>query len=254
MKLLKWSKCPLWLQSCGRILITISVVISLMVVALYILHLIDPEWLKFIHFNTEAALKGEWITSFHGLSIVLLTVGIIAVAWYQLTRLNKISKADFLLRLDERYGSEDILKARRLIAELKRNAKFKYDNDVYLSKAFQNEMIKIRENKESDRSYSRKYIELLNLLDLLETVAYLCCEDYISTDQVKELFGNAINNYEKIFNQWICYFNYCENGEEKAKEEQDYPYFHYYKNRNKALKKEKQGYPYFPKLIKKMKE
>lgn len=209
MKLLKWSKCPLWLQSCGRILITISVVISLMVVALYILHLIDPEWLKFIHFNTEAALKGEWITSFHGLSIVLLTVGIIAVAWYQLTRLNKISKADFLLNLDRRYCSGKILEARRILVELG-YSRYNCSHDFHeeMEKIVKNRgNSKDRGNSQARKEASKKYILLLNLLDFLEAISYYKDKNYLLERDFNELFGKGIlPSYRRAFRTWLSIF------------------------------------------------
>jgi len=244
--------CGYWYGKHKKILwtIVIAIIIGIGLVALE-LFFIDHNHFHSLAYLTAALVAATGILASVAYRELRSLSKISKSSMKQLEKISSIAKTDFLLRIDHRYGSEEILKARRLIAELKRDTELKHDNDGYLSKAFQNEMIKIRENKESDESYSIKYIELLNLLDFLETVAYFSKEGYIDSNQIVELFGSAIKGYQDIFSQWIRYFNYYESGEKKAKEEQDYPYYNYYENRKK---KEKPNYPYFPDLMKVKKE
>ncbi|MGL6030449.1 MAG: DUF4760 domain-containing protein, partial [Legionella sp.] len=50
-------------------------------------------------------------------AIVILTLIIFCAGWIQFNALNKTSKGDFLLRIDERYGQPENIKARTIIHE-----------------------------------------------------------------------------------------------------------------------------------------
>src|SRR5579872_2110004 len=62
------------------------------------------------------------IINIHAASIILLTIALILVAYTQLCNLNKTSRGDFLLRIDDRYGSAEIIKARAIIHRLYRKS------------------------------------------------------------------------------------------------------------------------------------
>lgn len=165
--------------------------------------------LGLISFVPGIDLEGEKIPEniirIHAASIIVLTILLIAVAWLQLGELNKTSKADFLLRIDDRYSSPEIIKARVLIQELYRKtttAGQPYIEDEVTKKIA--EEIKII-GKESSKESCEKFIYLLNLLDFLETIAYFSNKGFISVKEINELLGNTIFFNYKIFKSWISY-------------------------------------------------
>lgn len=138
-------------------------------------------------------------------AIIVLTIILVCVGWFQLGNLNKISKADFLLRIDDRYGSTDIIKARAIVQELYRKAVPKDETvseDVYIKK-ISDGMKEI--GKDKSPNGCEKFAYLLNLLDFLETIAYFSRKDFISVDEVDDLLGNSLVFYYQIYKPWIYY-------------------------------------------------
>lgn len=58
---------------------------------------------------------------FHSAIVLVLTIVLIIGAWRQIRNSNTIAKNDFLLRMDERYGSTEIVRARAIIHKLYRS-------------------------------------------------------------------------------------------------------------------------------------
>jgi len=117
-KLLEWRKSVVW-----KLFKPLAWILLFLVVVLFLLHIFEWGWLSFIHFNGGLGHHKDWIASVHGVSLILLTAVIITVAWHQISGLNKTAKADFLLRIECRYGSPEIVKARGIIHRLWRNCK-----------------------------------------------------------------------------------------------------------------------------------
>lgn len=138
----------------------------------------------------------------HAAVIVVLTLILVCVGWIQLGDLNKTSTAEFLLKIDGRYGSEEIIKARAIIQRLYRTAnpedeKTKDEYVRLMSKQIDN----IR--KETDDKSSLEFAYLINLLDFLETVAFFTRKKYISVRDVDELLGNSVVFYYDVFKSYI---------------------------------------------------
>lgn len=136
---------------------------------------------------------------------IILTIVLVCVGWNQLNRLNRTSKADFLLRIDGRYGSAEIVKARAIIQRLYRESN-PHDNPVPKEIYFKRIADKIDEIRISQdvKSYE-DFSYLLNLLDFLEAISYFARKKYISAKDVDELIGNSIVFYFNVFKQWIYY-------------------------------------------------
>jgi len=144
-----------------------------------------------------------WIV--HAAAIIILTIVLICVGWLQLGNLNKTSKADFLLRIDGRYGSVEIVKARAIIQRLYRAASPPNEDvpqEIYFQK-IADSIDTIRDSK--DKKSCEEFSYLLNLLDFLETIAYFSRKEYISVRDIDELIGNSILFYFRIYRQWIYY-------------------------------------------------
>jgi len=204
-----------WCKKHKTIICIIIIAISMGIALIFL----EFSFIDHNHFHSLAYLTA---------ALVAVTGVLAAVAYKELNALSEISRrsaeqlkelsstarTDFLMRIDRRYSSEEILKAREIIAEIKRK------HGEYSSKRFQNEMKNIKENKDQKKSYSKEYVYLLNLLDLLETISYLCYKDHITPAQIHELFGNAIKNYQIIFKCWLGDFNAG-----KDIKNQSYPHF-----------------------------
>lgn len=138
-------------------------------------------------------------------AIIILTIILACIGWFQFDALNKTSRADFLLRIDYRYSSTEIIKARAIIQELYRKASPKGETTIYpvvverIAK-----LIKEVGQSENKDDYER-FAYLLNLLDFLEVIALFCRKKLITTDEVDELLGNSIIFFYDIFRPWIYY-------------------------------------------------
>lgn len=115
------------------------------------------------------------------------------------------SRTNYLLRIDERWSSPEIIKAREVIHELYLDAKhlnpeLKEDNEQ-IKPVIALEIMKIHDSKEM----TEKFVSLLNFLDFLETIGYLHSKKAITTEEVSELLGNSIIYFYDIFSIYIAY-------------------------------------------------
>jgi hypothetical protein len=175
-----------------------SVVIFLLIIVSIIIFLPDNDLVG--RQNHHLLFR---MINIHAISVVILTAVLICVGWLQLTKLNNISKADFLLRIDNRYGSSEIIKARAIIQRIFRKAypaKAVITEEIYIKKMV-NEINELR--KKDDDVSCNEVSYLLNLLDFLETIAYFSRKEYISVKEIDELLGNSLIFYFKIFKPWI---------------------------------------------------
>lgn len=149
--------------------------------------------------------ENKGMHTFNAAAILILTVILIIVAWYQLEGLNTTSKANFLLKIDERWGSSEIITARTIIHRLYREVRKEVacSCEEELIKGVANKIRIIgRSSKKDDVS---DFILLLNFLDFLETITYFANQNYISKIDIDELSGESIFFYYKVFKSWINY-------------------------------------------------
>lgn len=134
------------------------------------------------------------IIDFHNVSLIILTLILVCVAWIQLAGISRVSRSDFLLRVDDRYGSKSIIQARKIIHELDCRTN---TNDICSEVRIKNISDEISKICEDEKS-SRQFIYLLNFLDFLETVAYFTNKELISETELKELFSDSLVYYYQI--------------------------------------------------------
>ena len=79
------------------------------VIILTILVFLIADWTYFDFFKKA---PNNPIINIHAAFLIILTIILVCIAWIQLEGINKTAKADFLLRLDDRIGSDNIIKAR----------------------------------------------------------------------------------------------------------------------------------------------
>ena len=130
-------------------------------------------------------------------SHVILTIFLVCIAWIQLSGLQKTAQSDFLMRIDDRYASKSILKARQIIQRLYRESNIQNPGAPH---SVHNSHISIRIHEISENiDNSNEYIYLLNLLDFLETISYFANKGAISISDIESLMGPSMGFFFTIF-------------------------------------------------------
>jgi hypothetical protein len=147
--------------------------------------------------KTSAINGNTTIDAFHAIELVILTAILVVVAWVQLESLKKTARADFLMRLDDRYGSEPIIKARQIIQRLYRESNNTNPGAPEITHRY---FIGNRINEISeDISRSEDYVYLLNLLDFLESISFFANRNDITSDDIRDLMGLSLDFFYTIF-------------------------------------------------------
>lgn len=159
------------------------ILLSILVISLLALYII-PEKIHFFSNGKQVELRD--INYFFGIAISLL---ISIVALINLSSISKSTQADFLLRIDERWGSEEIIKARQTIHKLYLDTKeiHKDDEPPISNRKLHSEIgthiLKLHNSKDDIESFSY----LLNFLDFMETIGYFYKNKYIDLTAIKDL-------------------------------------------------------------------
>ncbi len=141
------------------------------------------------------------IESLYYISLIPLTVMLVSVAWIQLDALHEINKDDFLIRIESRFGSEDIIKARAIIHKFHVLAKSKnITKKMRLKK-----IARMIQNTGQNSKSADEFTYLMNFLDFLDTISYFCNKNSIRIDDADELLGNSIIFYYDVYKPWIYY-------------------------------------------------
>ncbi len=148
--------------------------------------------------------KDTGIIHLHAFLIILITFGIFSVAWIQLSGIRKTAKDEFLLEVDKRYSSTEIMEARVILQEFycaTRREGLK-DGSFEHNKLISEEITATWKKKDA----SKKFIRLMNFLYLLETMAYFCNNNHISGVDIKELLGGSMKRNFEWFEELIYKF------------------------------------------------
>lgn len=143
------------------------------------------------------------LENFHYASIVILTLILVWVAYSQLSGIYKTSKSDFLFRIESRWGSPEIINARKIIQQLYCEARGEIKSEEY------NHSLIIGSIQEKIKEMGKKaekaedFVALLNLLDFMETISYFTKNGSVSFKQVQELSGYSLIFLYEIFQKWI---------------------------------------------------
>ena len=149
----------------------------------------------FNKFNNNVLLQ------FNAAIMLVLTIVLIIGGWRQIHNANKISRDDFLLRIDFRYTSEEIIKARTLIHKI-----YISFSDDKISRT--DKIIKTSEKIEKmrtseDKQESSDFMYLINFLDFLETIALFYNKGSINETDLEILSGDSMKFYRDIFGCFI---------------------------------------------------
>lgn len=123
--------------------------------------------------------------------LLLLFVAIITalMAYLQFVKLNRTAWGNLLAKLEQRYGSGEILEARKILHKIK----IKYKNNDDPINSIQTEIANLR-NKTDDESVN-SYILIYNLLEFFESISYYEKIGYIDFHDVCEMFADISTLY-----------------------------------------------------------
>lgn len=166
------------------------------------------------------------------------------IAWKQLTKIYSKNEAEFLLKIDEQWGSDKIIKARQIIhkiyikiepkhKEKKRDNIFELVGQEILNMRLNNEEKGEKKKQEDKDKEQDDFIILLNFLDFMETIGYLYEKKLIKADELNALCGESIRFNYKIFTPYIRYKR------QKHQREKFYESFEALYNELKKLDKKK---------------
>lgn len=190
---------------------------------LYLLHSNPKGWSNFF-------INGESV-EFSAL-VFLATVAIAFIAYIELSWSNKMMENEFLLNICNKWSSESIIRARYILHDLfvsayrdEANNKFckhcRHEIALdYISKS-------ILEMRKKRGKPGEKFINLINLLDFMETVGFFWYRKNIDIKDIDGLFGNSIIFFYQSFLPFIkirqareehYYINFCNLSEQIKKE------------------------------------
>lgn len=127
--------------------------------------------------------------------IVLATAAIALIAWYQLNKSNKLTENEFLLHISSGWCSKEIIEARRILHRIFVSAYSKEKNSDNKSNEtmYERVMLKVSTEvlnmKNSDNISGDEFISLLNLLDFMQTVSYICDREDLKIKEIYKLYG-----------------------------------------------------------------
>lgn len=131
----------------------------------------------------------------------IATLAIVIVAYTQIRKLRENSESEFLLRIDERWTSKEILFARTIIHEIYLTVcnERKLSTDSMIQREIGKRIKKMSETIEE----KRRFMLVLNLLDFLETIGYLHKEENIKTPRLQALLGESLIFHYNVFRPYI---------------------------------------------------
>lgn len=141
-----------------------------------------------------------WYYVLIGFAVIAIAV----IAYDQVGNVSEDLRIERLLKIDERWSSPEIVTARRVIHRFYIEARHTLkkeptnSNDIKsLRELIGHKIINARNSNQDD------FMSLLNYLDFMETVSYLENKNYLTLEQLHELFGSTlVFNYE-IFKSYI---------------------------------------------------
>lgn len=166
----------------------------------------------------------EWFYCVNGAATAVLAV----IAWHQVGGIQKSNETGVLLRIDERWSSEELIEARTLIYNMYLEASVKTSSSNV--DKFSNSTHSIIGRKiikmSSDNKKCDDFIYIINLLDFMETIGYLQSKDHIHPSVLDALCGEDLRFNYRIFESYIFY---------KRKKNNNNKLYRYFENLYNAL-------------------
>lgn len=148
--------------------------------------------------NEELTL---WLYFLTGAGTVLLA----GIAWVQFGPIKQNIKGEFLLRIDEQWGSNEAIKAKTIIHQIYIETQRKHPKvataPLNLHSLMGIEII----NLSCNIKHAEDFIYVLNFLDFMDTIGFLYIKEFVNADDLNALCGEAlVFNYE-IYQPYIIH-------------------------------------------------
>ncbi len=163
-------------------------------------YIFNHYWPQALQHEAENEIN-TWLIFVTGIATALLAM----IAWVQLKKIVRKDEGQFFLDIDNRWASEEMIEARRIIHQIRLECTKKNNDDKHrcleseLCQQIGGEILKISESKDKIKEFG--YI--MNLLDFIETVGFLSKEDLITPIEIEALCGESILYYCKILNEYV---------------------------------------------------
>jgi hypothetical protein len=161
-------------------------------------------------------VKEDCTEIFSDLAIPILTLLIAYIAWIQLKGIYNNSKTDMLIRINQLLRDDNISKAMKILREIRFGIENEFiqndPNKITLSeirkKCRQGIIEKIgleikNRSDNTEKEIQLENVDLVNFLNTIEVVCYLCQKNYISSEDIEELFNHELSYYFEIFKPYI---------------------------------------------------
>jgi len=129
------------------------------------------------------------------------TLAVALIAWFKIENIHKDNEAEFLLRIDERWGNKEIMMARMTIHKL-----YLYEINNIKRELTRSNKVVVRENigekirlMWKNPKQINEFIHLLHFMDFMETIGYLEKEGHITKEKIDTLCGDSLRFNYKIF-------------------------------------------------------
>jgi len=186
-------------QKSASIIILFLLAISIILASL---HYFAPD----IYNNTE--------TEEVSVLIFLATAGIALIAYFELSRSNKTTENQFLLNISNKWGSESIVRARKILhtmfVEAYREKEESGQKDInnkckycQYCQAVDNMSKQVLEMRKEKNEKGNEFVDLLNLLDFMEIVGFYVKKGEINIDDIDSLFGKSVLFFYGVFSKFI---------------------------------------------------
>lgn len=131
-----------------------------------------------------------------------ISLALVIIAYIKIDEANRQARLNYLLRVDDRWASSEIILAREVIHLLYLDTyKIPPENKTCKERRFIiGQGIKCLN---FNRDKVKEFISLLNFLDFLETIGYIYFAKGITLIEIRELLGNSIVFYYEIFEDFI---------------------------------------------------
>jgi hypothetical protein len=146
------------------------------------------------------------LTFLYYVLITTITAIIAFFTYKQFNHLNENMKVDYLLKIDERWGSAEIIRARMVIHGLYTRSKQIAENQQSNQSQRQeigNAIIRLSLSEAGHET--EEFIYILNFLDFMETIGYFHSTGQLSEKDLVELFGDSIKFNFEVLKPYIDY-------------------------------------------------
>ncbi|WP_106225638.1 DUF4760 domain-containing protein [Legionella pneumophila] len=212
-----WKKFFEWL------LINFSLIVSVIFLLLFVLGVFFGV---FYYLDIDKKDQSMEVSLTYYILGIFTSLFLVFGAWRKINEANKNSKISYLLQIDERWGSEEIIRAREVIHQLYLDAMNLLPNQK-TNKDLCDIVGQGIKDLHGNQEKIEHFISLLNLLDFWETIGYLYYCKAITILEIRELFGNSIVYYFVIYKPFI---------EFRREQTLDLKFYEHFENLYKAVK------------------